>query len=265
MFNREDYYPYMFGVFVFAGLMAVPAIWGLFIELPFYRLIGGSLVGCFIFAQAHTRTGEFLFGRFVVGAGVGVLITLKASITSDAYLPGGLLGFAIMAGGGWLGLWLGRSTGITATFENANSTVLKTHDTTTTAAPAPITAPEDEVCSEMPDEQYSFSDIDYRTLLESSRQAWMRGDLSGVSDKFPEEASGMSPEEFSKQFDSYGQMARQVFDFAFKHSAPLDDEIVIAIEIEISTLCQLKNRNGDEGLCGATDQHGNVRIQGWRD
>jgi hypothetical protein len=132
MFNREDYFPYMFGVFVFAGLIAIPVIFGQFIELPLGRLIGGSVVGCFIFAQAHTRTGEFLFGRFTIGVVVGLLLTMNSGGAS--YLPGGVLGFAMMAGGGWLGVWLGRFLGITSYVDNTEPSVLQAHDDTELAA-----------------------------------------------------------------------------------------------------------------------------------
>jgi hypothetical protein len=128
--------------------------------------------------------------------------------------------------GGLLGLWLGRFTGIPYSLDNADPTALQTHDNI--EKPAEILA--GNKSPETPKEEYLFGDADYRRLMKRSQQAWIDGDLSDLSDKFAEGASGMSQEEFNKSFDSNGLGARQVFDFAFKHNAPLDDEFVIAAE-----------------------------------
>jgi MFS family permease len=115
MFRREDYWPYMFGIFVFAGLVAVPIIWGQFIDLPYGRLVAGSLVGCFVFAYAHKRDGQFSFGRFIIGFGFVFLMSMRFSVQSGGiggFIPGGVLGFLVMGGGGWLGIGIARVTGI---------------------------------------------------------------------------------------------------------------------------------------------------------
>ncbi len=115
MFRREDYWPYLFGVFVFAGLLAVPVIWSLFIDLTYGRLVAGSLVGCAVFAYAHTKDGQFSLGSFIVGYAVVLLMSLRVAAQSGTgvgIVPGGLLGLLLMTGGGWLGIGLGRATGV---------------------------------------------------------------------------------------------------------------------------------------------------------
>lgn len=115
MFHREDYWPYLFGVFVFGGLIAVPAVWSQFIDLSFGRLVAGSLVACAVFAYAHTEDGQFSFSSFFIGYALTLLISLRVAAQSDiggGVIPGGLLGFLIMSGCGWLGIGLGRATGI---------------------------------------------------------------------------------------------------------------------------------------------------------
>ncbi len=115
MFRREDYWPFMFGVFVLGGLVAVPLIWSLFVDLPFKGLVASSLVGCFVFAYAHTRDGQFSVRRFIVGFGLALLITLRVTARSGgigAFIPGGVLGILVMEGCGWLAIGIARVTGV---------------------------------------------------------------------------------------------------------------------------------------------------------
>jgi hypothetical protein len=106
----------MFGVFVFGGLIAVPIIWGYFNDLPYERQVALSLVGCFVFAYAHTRNGAFSFGRFIVAFGFVLLLTLRAAAQHpggvEAVIPAGILGFLVMGGCGWIGVGISRAVGI---------------------------------------------------------------------------------------------------------------------------------------------------------
>lgn len=124
LFRNEDYWPYLFGIFVFAGLLAIPIIWGQILDQAYERLVFGSLVGCGVFAYAHSREGQFLFGRFIAGFALVFLISMRVAAQSAGgigFIPGGFLGFIVMSGGGWLGIGIARVTGIAAALRSADS------------------------------------------------------------------------------------------------------------------------------------------------
>jgi hypothetical protein len=119
----------MFGIFVFAGLVAVPLIWGQFTNLPYDRLVAGSLVGCAVFAYAHTRDGKFSVSRFIVGFGFVFLMSLRITARSGGlggFIPGGFLGFLVMSGCGWLGIWIARALGFSGEWKALDPVVLPT-------------------------------------------------------------------------------------------------------------------------------------------
>lgn len=119
LFREEDYWPYMLGVFVFAGLFFLPLIWGQFIYLSYLRLVAGSLIGCFVFAFAHKKDGQFSIWRFVGGLVFVSVMALKVSLSSGGFngvIPGGLIGFLLMAGCGLLGIRIARLTGISKAY-----------------------------------------------------------------------------------------------------------------------------------------------------
>lgn len=141
VFEREDYLPFMFGVFVIAGLIVAPFMYDLFFNIPKGRLIFISLALCAVFAYAFKRNGNVNYGH--IAKALLIIIVLlysnakitEASDRNKAFLrglqsrnsgskivpkinknmiiPGMLLGFMAMAGGGWLGIRIGRATGIT--------------------------------------------------------------------------------------------------------------------------------------------------------
>ena len=111
MFRKEEYGPYMIGVFILGGLIAVPLIWSYFVDLPYEKLVLGSLLGCGIFAFAHTRDGDFSLLRFFGAFAFVFLMSLKISVQAGGtgpFVPGGLLGFFVMAACGHAGVGISR-------------------------------------------------------------------------------------------------------------------------------------------------------------
>lgn len=131
MFNRDDYWPYMIGVFTLGGLVAVPLVWGQFIDLPYDRLVVGSLLACGVFAYAHTRDGTFSIGRFLLGFGFIFLMSLRIAASSrgsGAFIPGGFLGFVVMAGSGWTGIGIARALGVSHSVAKRSLELIESSD-----------------------------------------------------------------------------------------------------------------------------------------
>jgi len=115
MFKREDFWPFMFGVFILGGLLVIPAIWSQFSDIPLDRLVLGSVLGCFIFAYAHDRDGGFSVLRLIVGYAIVFVLLMKGAAKGGLepiMIPGGALGFLVMAACGWVGILFGRAMGL---------------------------------------------------------------------------------------------------------------------------------------------------------
>jgi len=220
MFRREDYWPYMFGVFVFAGVIALPTIYSNFIDLPFDRLLAGCLLGCFLFAFAHTRDGQFSFGRFIGGVALMVLALMRTAGKSDGQggvIPGGLLGFAVMAAAGWFGIAIGRATGISKALKSGDSRTIVKHGQSAEVGQKVTLAGQPE---------HVFSDDMYRALVNRTYFAWHTGKPSALSVAIKNQAKMLNMEQFATVFTS----AKEAIAFAFQIEPPDDDEYIIAAE-----------------------------------
>ncbi len=140
--RSKDYWPFMFGVFVIAGLGATPFLLGLFIDKPRHELVPLSLIACFLFALIHSKNLEINFNRILLMA-IPLLFPVDSikQITSgnDALMyphntsgdNGGLLstvadkgelvtiaivGFIAMTVCGRLGVGIAKITGISKLF-----------------------------------------------------------------------------------------------------------------------------------------------------
>lgn len=121
LFRYEDYWPYISGVFVFGGLTAVPfSLMGLCDIEPYYAFVLGLLGSC-VLVYSHTHYGRFKIERFLLG----VFVVLNASFrAADVAIFGAgytfflivillaVSGLIFMEICGWIGILIGRATGI---------------------------------------------------------------------------------------------------------------------------------------------------------
>ena len=94
----------------------IPLLWGRFFEVSYGSTLPGSLLGCLVLAFAHNREGQFKIGRLIIGliAAFILLARISENIREESFvLPGGVLGFIVMAASGRIGVWLGRTLGVT--------------------------------------------------------------------------------------------------------------------------------------------------------
>ena len=113
LFKHEDYWPFMFGLFVFGGFSLVPVIWSRFGSGTYWETLPGALLGCGVFAYSLGRHGEFMIGRFILAMGLAYFLVFHIHAVHGAGLgvPGGILGLLVMSASGWLGIGLSRWTG----------------------------------------------------------------------------------------------------------------------------------------------------------
>jgi len=117
VFRREDYWSFVLGIFVLGGLLLFPL--GLRLEFGFsyYRGLVASFLVCGAIAYAHRRDGGFSFGRLILGVTIAHLVLLYFSLASGEFrivVPGGVIGFLIAEGCGWIGIAIGRTTGLSS-------------------------------------------------------------------------------------------------------------------------------------------------------
>ncbi len=115
MFEEVDYIPYISGVMLIGGLIAVPIIWGSVSRTGYLESIIPSLVSCALFAFAHDKRGNFNLGRFFLMFLYVLFMMMKTSAQYGArggerpfFLAGGLLGYFVMFFCGWAGIKIGR-------------------------------------------------------------------------------------------------------------------------------------------------------------
>lgn len=171
VFKYDDYWPFMAGLFGIGGLLAVPLIWGQIGDLTYLEATPGSLLGCVVYAYGVTRHGEFRTGRFIGALVVAILLVMRSD---SLILPGGILGFLVMGGCGWIGIAAGRATGLSSPFE------------TPSPADLPDPADLDETMLKLVEESTRPS---LARFLASTHIAWKGGHLEAHSSFFRVEAS----------------------------------------------------------------------------
>ena len=110
MYREEDYVPFLVGVFVFAGLIAFPLLWGLAAEMTYLRALPWGIGSAVVFMIGFTPDGEISWWRFVpaiiVIAVVGTVSNLSTG--GPAFAAGGILGFVVVTICGYIGVGLFR-------------------------------------------------------------------------------------------------------------------------------------------------------------
>lgn len=112
-FREQDYIPFIAGVLVLGGLLIVPFIYGMFLNIYYPQALFSSLLSCGIFLYAHDRRGNFSFGKFLL-AYLFILFQILRTSTQQGganhpiFIAGGLLGIALMLACGWAGIAIAR-------------------------------------------------------------------------------------------------------------------------------------------------------------
>ncbi len=112
LFKEADFIPYLCGVMILGGLIAIPMVWGMMHGIGYGQALLPALVSCGIFAASHNKRGHFLWMRFLL---MMLFFSMQIMKTANSYshtrpmfLAGGFLGFLIMSGCGWAGIFLAR-------------------------------------------------------------------------------------------------------------------------------------------------------------
>lgn len=110
MFKETDYLPFMLGVFLIGGLVGIPLAYGLITGLSYFKSLLWSLIGCIVFLIAFRRNGSISWGRAIPAIiGSAMVVSAYTQITrKPSFAPTGLLGFLLLAGCGYVGIWIGR-------------------------------------------------------------------------------------------------------------------------------------------------------------
>lgn len=248
MFNREDYWPYVFGVFLFAGLLVIPFVYAEYVlpgmeepfrSIPRRHVFIGSFVACGLFTFSHTRMGEVSLARLIGGVLIAVLVYLRfqgANLffrENIIFVPVGLLGLALMAGGGWLGIGIARVTGIAAYLVPKDPTVLHQFGEETAAGEAASI----EQASQTP--EVVFDQAAYNDFLSRTRAAW----LAGTYEQWQPGMKASAAKKETARFHELMQPAIEAICIAFARTTPSEDEVLITAEDgenEVSTV--LTNR-----------------------
>ncbi|MBZ0166245.1 MAG: hypothetical protein K8I00_05510, partial [Candidatus Omnitrophica bacterium] len=114
VYREQDHIPYIIGTMVFGGLGVVPLVYGMLSKISYQDSLVPALVSCGIFLFAHDKRGNISFFRLIAGIAFVMLTVMRASIHRGGserpfFLAGGILGFVLMAGCGWLGIAIGRA------------------------------------------------------------------------------------------------------------------------------------------------------------
>ena len=114
LFKESDYTPFMLGVFIVGGLLVIPLIWGLRVGLEYFAALTWSIASCVVFLIAFRRNGTISWVRAIpVIAAILIAARFYAQSTGKpAFVAGGALGFLAIMICGYIGIGLGRLTGL---------------------------------------------------------------------------------------------------------------------------------------------------------
>lgn len=105
------YLPYLLGVLVFGGLLALPLLWGGNQHMEYGDALPWSLLSCVVFSIGIRRDGSYSLARGI--SAYFIAYVLAASFTADSiarsngnkgFLAGGALGFLLLTVCGYLGV-----------------------------------------------------------------------------------------------------------------------------------------------------------------
>lgn len=185
VYREQDHIPYMIGTMVLGGLGAVPVTYGMLSNISYQNSLVPSLVSCGIFLFAHDKRGNISFFRLIGGIAFVMVVVMGASAQRGGsehpfFLAGGLLGFVLMAGCGWLGIAIGRALRGTETVaaeiredQEAQQRAITRQEDQPSATPLADPMIED------PDYQPGNSVLE--TLMVQTRAAWMAGEMNPLN------------------------------------------------------------------------------------
>ncbi len=109
-FKDSDYVPFMLGVFLIGGLVALPLTYGLATGLGYFESLPWALASCVVFLISFRRNGTISWGRaipaiFVLVIGADIY---NRSTGRPSFAAGGLLGFLLVMVCGYAGIGIGR-------------------------------------------------------------------------------------------------------------------------------------------------------------
>ncbi len=110
MFAPEDYLPFMVGVFVLGGLLAIPLIWGFGMRMGFWAALPWGLVSALVWLVAFRRDGTLCWGR-LIGAMIAVLVLGNVWVFQSGgsgFVVSGIGGILIILACGYAGIGIGR-------------------------------------------------------------------------------------------------------------------------------------------------------------
>jgi hypothetical protein len=110
-FNSTDIYWFRSGVVLLAGLFLIPVIYGRMASVAFGWAIIPSLISCGVFLYSIDEQGQIQPGKMFFALGIVFLLALRASAPGSGrpfFIAGGMLGFLLMYGCGYIGMVTGR-------------------------------------------------------------------------------------------------------------------------------------------------------------
>jgi len=110
LFKETEYVPFMLGVFLIGGLLGMPLAYGLVTGLSYFQSLPWSLASSIVYLIMFRRNGTISWGRAVPAIFAVVMGANAYNRTTGkpAFAASGFLGFLLVAGCGFIGIWIGR-------------------------------------------------------------------------------------------------------------------------------------------------------------
>ncbi|MCA9394695.1 MAG: hypothetical protein KC900_10855 [Candidatus Omnitrophica bacterium] len=195
MYRKADFIPYIAGTMIFGGLGAVPLIYAKLTGLGYQQALVPSLASCIVFLFAHDERGNFSFLRLIAGMALIYLTAARAAAKGNGqpfFIAGGVLGFVLMAGCGWLGIVIGRAVrGKQAVAREAEEEVKEAEKAAEETADSVGVG---KIVEEDPD--FEPGDSPFEKLMSQTHTSWRAGELNPLSPTCSREARNNSLQQF---------------------------------------------------------------------
>ena len=229
MFKEEDYWSYIVGVMLIAGLFIVPFILG-FIEgidkMGKPLIVFFSLVYSALFCYAHTKSGVFSFKRFFYGLFLMAFLAAQIVINTPSadlhkvlnlIIPG-LLPIAAMFLSGWIGILIGRGLGLNVLKESHRIQESQFGDK----------QEEGNIQSERSELLSKKDSTEIYSFLHSSYLKWKAGIFDNLGDHYREQTENADLEEIANNLlDTKGY--QELLEYCFNLRTPEKDEFFIGM------------------------------------
>lgn len=86
-FEPEDYWPFVAGIVVLAGFVAIPLLWGYMSKIEYARSIIPSLLSCVAFIFAYDKRGKFSILKLALGTLFVFVLMIKVVASSGSHRP----------------------------------------------------------------------------------------------------------------------------------------------------------------------------------